>query len=105
MYDQRTKTGTVEGTGAAINIELGFKPTIVKIFNVDGLATLEWNDAMPAASGVKRVTAGTMTWITSNGVSLYDGVARTTGSGFTIGADADVNASGETIYWEAFGTD
>lgn len=95
-------TGTVEGTGAAINIALGFKPAHIEVHNIDGDAILIWNDAMPAASGMKTVAAGTTAHITSAGISLYAGVAATTGEGFTIGADTDVNVEAETICWTAW---
>ncbi len=106
MSNAQVATGTVEGTGAALNIELGFTPKAVRIDNVDGLVQLFWNDDMPDASGIKQITAGTLSWITSNGVTPYAG-SDTPGSeeteGFTIGADADVNVSAETIYWTAWG--
>ena len=170
-------TGTVEGTGSAININCGFKPTAVKVINADGKAILDWTTEMGAAYGVKTVDSGTGTTdislITSGGItqleaapgpvsltgtgSVTAGDTTLTGSGsafttqlqkgdivnvngqtrkvqditsdtvlnvdlpfdttvsgktmknmsgttqgFTIGADSDVNASAETIYWMAF---
>jgi hypothetical protein len=105
MFKGQIAHGTVEGTGSAINIELGFTPAIVRVFNIDGDVNLFWNASMPAASGMKTVAAGTTAHITTNGISTYAGVEATTGLGFTIGADADVNASAETICWEAIGTE
>lgn len=92
----RAKTGTQNGTGAAIPINLGFKPKYVKVINVaaGGLCSLEHVDTMAAASGFKGITAGTKIFITSNGITLTD-------YGFTIGADTDVNVSGEAIHWFA----
>lgn len=103
MFKGHVVTGTVEGTGAAINISCGFRPAYVKILNIDGLAELEWTDSMPAAAGTKRVTAGTMSLIASGGISQFDGTIADVGAGFTIGADADVNVSGETIHYLAIG--
>lgn len=103
MYEH-IKQGTVEGTGAALQINVGFKPSWVKILNIDGLASLEWVASMADASGVKVITAGTMSLITSNGITPLqtDQVGSTAGkSGFTLGADTDVNVSGETIHWIA----
>ena len=97
------QTGTVEGTGAAINVVLGFTPSFVRVDNIDGDAILVWNDAMPDASGMKTIAAGTTAHITSNGITPYPGVEATTGSGFTIGADSDVNVNAETLVWTAFG--
>jgi hypothetical protein len=42
----------------------------------------------------KGITAGTKTFISSNGITLND-------FGFTIGADTDVNVSGEAIHYIA----
>lgn len=97
------QSGTVEGTGAAINIELGFSPSYVRILNIDGIAVAEWIWGMADASAMKQVTAGTISHPTSNGISPYTGAAGQTPVGFTIGADADVNVSGETLFWVAWG--
>lgn len=106
------KAGTVEGTGSAINVSVGFKPDYVKLFNLDdagGLApTMEWFKGMPAASGLKGLkitdsgTSGNASQakVTSNGISMYDG-DDTHAPGFTIGADSDINANGETICYIA----
>ena len=96
-------TGTVEGTGSAINIELGFTPSAVRIDNIDGDAILFWNNAMPAASGMKTIAAGTTAHVTTNGVSEYAGSEASASQGFTIGADSDVNVSAETIVYTAWG--
>ena len=92
----RIKTGTQNGTGAAISVVCGFRPRYVKVVNVatGGLCSIEHIDTMAAASGFKGVTAGTKTFISSNGITLND-------FGFTIGADADVNVSGEAIHYIA----
>lgn len=92
------KTGTVTGTGAALNISLGFSPDAVVIINDTTFDRLEWFSNMPAASGFKRVAAGTGTKITVNGISQFAG-SGTQQTGFTIGADS-VNGSGNTLrYW------
>lgn len=50
-------TGSVEGTGAAINVSLGFIPSAVEITNIDDVKgiypTLLWNKFMAAASAFK----------------------------------------------------
>ncbi len=92
---QLSKNGSVNGTGALINVTtVGFRPRRVRLVNITGLVTAEWNDAMADDSVVKRVTSGTMTAPTSNGIIPL-------ANGFSIGTDADVNASGELIHWEA----
>lgn len=93
-------TGTVEGTGAAINVEVGFTPDWVEVQNIDGNAAAVWSSDMPAGHMVKR-SAGTFSNATTNGISPYAGTRGGDSAGFTIGADADVNASGETLIYKA----
>ena len=104
MFKGHMKTGTQDGTGAAINISLGFKPMSVTVNNVEGDAILTWTDTQPAASGMKTVANGTTAQITSNGISLYAGTADVA-EGFTLGTDGDVNADGEAIHWIAIGSE
>lgn len=106
-------TGNVEGTGAAINISLGFIPRYVKCFNYDDAGALapvmEWFEGMTAGHGLKSlsiVDSGTTglassAKVTANGISEYAG-STTAGAGFTIGADTDLNVSAETIHYVAF---
>lgn len=96
-------TGTVEGTGSAINIATGFTPDWVMLLNIDGDARLDYTSDMPDGDGFKTVAAGTTAQISTNGVTPYAGTAAGDEAGFTIGADADVNASGETLVWVAMG--
>lgn len=112
MSDKQFATGTVEGTGSAINVSVGFLPRYVKVFNIDdagGLApTMEWFEGMTAAHGLKSLsivdngttTAKSTEHVTSGGISQYTG-ATTASFGFTIGADTDINASAETIVYLA----
>jgi len=94
--------GTVEGTGAAINIACGFQPRVVKVFNIDGDAMLSWNDSMGDAAGFKTIAAGTTAAITTLGITPYAGTLGADKEGFTIGADTDVNVTAETMCWEAY---
>ena len=108
-------TGSVEGTGAVINVELGFTPKTVRLINIDdadGLdPVLDWNDQMADASGLlhlKTVDSGTtgnagLDLITTGGITPYAGASGSASKGFTIGTNANVNASGETIVYEAWG--
>ena len=105
MFKGHVATGTVEGTGSAINIQCGFTPAHVRVLNVDGLATLEYTKDMADGAGLKEVTAGTKSLIGSNGITPYAGTNGGDSAGFTIGADADVNVSAETIYWVAYGAE
>ena len=95
-------TGAVTGTGAAINIKLDFKPIRVDLWNIDdagGGTDLYWSQGMPAASGRKVIDSGAgttnLSYISADGITVG-------GNGFTIGADGDVNVSGESIAWTAF---
>lgn len=100
----RQKRGTVEGTGSAINVSLGFAPDKVELYNYDDAGSaapsIVWTADMADAAGFKNTT-DTQAKITTNGVSAYAGAAASAGVGFTIGADTDVNASGETIMYIA----
>lgn len=104
----KLKTGTVEGTGSALTVIIGFEPSWVRVLNIDGLATLEWTDSMADAEGLKEVTAGTKSFITSDGITPTTVTVAAPGpdmpghnAGFIIGADADVNVAAETIHWVA----
>ena len=58
MPQRHVKVGTVEGTGAAINVQTGFLPKKVKIVNVDSPnpvnPVLAWLSGMAAASALKK---------------------------------------------------
>jgi hypothetical protein len=95
-------TGTVEGTGSAINISLGWKPDYVRVWNEDhtNVNVVEWFSTMTDDHGLKNINAGSPSKITSGGITPYDG-DDTTSAGFTIGTDADLNVDSETIHWVA----
>lgn len=109
MFKGHFAEGSVEGTGSAINVSLGFTPSYIKLYNLDdagGAApTMEWWEGMTAAHGLKNTT-DTQEAVTSGGISQYAG-SSTPGSeaavGFTIGTDSDMNATDETIFYIAFG--
>ena len=89
-------TGTVTCANPIgdIHVECGFKPMSVKVFNVTHPASLEWSAFMAADSGVKTVTAGTVSFIASDGItSLFNG--------FVIGDDAVVQQAGDVLHWVA----
>ena len=96
-------SGTVEGTGAAINVQCGFTPAYVRVINIDGDAIMEWEENMTDGEAYKIVAAGTNAQIATGGITPYAGSAGANSKGFTIGADADVNASAETLHWIAMG--
>lgn len=85
------------GTAAAIVIACGFKPRIVRVYNVDSGDMVEWFEGMAAASGRKTLGAnGNVSLITTLGITVSD-------SGFTIGLDTDVNVTSEQLSWVAEG--
>lgn len=110
MENNNMVRGSVAGTGAAINVVCGFVPGYVKVFNPNDAGslfpTMERFQGMAAASGFKTLgvvdnaTTGNKSsnYVTTNGLSDYSG---TSGAGFTIGADTDINVNGETIYYIA----
>lgn len=106
MTDQ-VKIGSYTGTGAAINIELGFDPDYVRIINAtDGDNIWEWFDGMAAGSAlftrtvVDNATTGnsSLALITSNGVTKFNGNSSV-GKGFTAGSA--ISESGKTFRYVA----
>lgn len=84
--------GAYIGTGSELDIETpGFEPVKVELYAADDESFLHYVEGMPAASGMKH-KAGTTTFLSSDGVTLL-------AQGFKIGADADLNAAGETVYF------
>ncbi len=101
----RMATATFVGTGAAIAIDLDFTPRFVYVVNRDDLAKMEWARGMADASAIKTVTDGTISEVTSDGITVNEKFTRDEagdGPGFTIGADSDVNVSTQAGYWVAF---
>lgn len=102
----RMATGTLPGTAAIIQIALEFSPRAVYVVNETGLATLYWTDSMADDAGLKEITAGTKSFITSGGITAKEKFERDDASpdlhGFEIGADSDVNVSAEVIHWTAW---
>lgn len=105
MHKGHFITGTIVGTGAALTIQTGFKPDHVRVVNETGLANVEWFKSMPNGHGIKTITAGTMSKITANGITPYEGSRGADAPGFTIGADADINVATEVLHWIAFSAD
>jgi len=105
MQGNYVAKGTVEGTGAAINISCGFVPRVVRVLNIDGICTMDWTDDMGDAYGLKTADSGIGTTdislVTSLGISAYAGSEAANSAGFTIGADTDLNVSAETLIWVA----
>lgn len=92
--------GSFVGAGASKDVQtVGFRPKYVKLLNVTGNCKAEWVQGMADASAQKTVDSGAGTsdisLITSGGVTpLADG--------FTLGADSDLNVSGEIVQYVCF---
>lgn len=99
--------GTVEGTGSAINVQIGWVPRAVLVFNIDGDCYGVWADVgFGADDAQKTVDSGSGTTdvstVTSGGITAYAGTAAGDKAGFTIGTDTDLNVSAQTIVYMAF---
>lgn len=112
--------GIVAGTGAALNVDCGFKPGKVKITNkttrtsIEVVFTTETSAVANAAKGgmkehTETVTAsgvaiaadGVRTAMTAGHVAQYAGADGATAKGFTIAAAATPNVNGNDLVWEA----
>lgn len=91
--------GQVTGTGAAIDIEIGFVPDHVEVMNATSGRRIDWFANMGAGKGLVDGPSVTTALLSSNGISAYAG-STAKGPGFTIGTDA-VNTSTQVIYWKA----
>ena len=105
----RSAVGTFGGTGASIDVAIpDWTPRYVRIVNRTGLATMEWARGMAAASAIKTITDGTISEITTLGVTvnerkeMSDEEPSGADRGFTIGADTDVNVSAQAGFWLAY---
>ncbi|RMD93749.1 MAG: hypothetical protein D6811_04320 [Alphaproteobacteria bacterium] len=94
------------GTGSAINVSVGFTPARVEIINETDPGHYIWTDTMGAGEMLKLVDGTVaLTFASSGGISTYAGSSGSAAKGFTIGADADMNGSGDTLHWVAWPAD
>lgn len=88
----RTVVGSFIGTGSSYTVsKVGFKPQSVELFNQDDPAFGRHIEGMADASVAKQKGASS-SFATSNGVTL-------TSTGFTVGADTDLNVDGERTWF------
>jgi len=91
----RIKQGAFIGTGSALDvIVIGFKPQKVELYNESGLAEAVWTESMANGEMLKRVTGGTLSKVTTTGVTPL-------ATGFRLGADADMNVATEKVHYTA----
>lgn len=92
-------TGSFLGTGADLSIKT--LPSKVKAIWLNNAASGDsafYQSSMADDSMFKRVAAGTGSLATTNGVTPYQ---SSDGAGFSLGADADMNVSGELVHYTA----
>ena len=86
--------GKVIGTGAAINVPLGFVPDYVCVQAADASQIDEnFFDGMADGASLRAVAAGTRSLVAANGLFKLD--SPTLGKGFTIGST--VSQTGKTL--------
>ena len=102
MNNAKMKTGAFTGTGAALHIEVGFKPKYVKIVNLNDAGALdppglEWMEGMNDAAALKLVgTTVAYSQASTNGITPSDGdsgMAALTGTLATTAGSATVTGA------------
>lgn len=86
------KVGSYTGTGAAINVSVGFVPDYVKVVNITTPGVDEWFNGMAAATSITSTGAGALR-AAPNGITAFAGTAATAGQGFTVGAGLSTAAA------------
>lgn len=87
-------SATYAGNGTTQAVDLGFRPSFVKIYQeTDNDESAEHVDGQPADSVYAYAAA--LSFISSNGVTL-------SATGFSVGSSTSVNESGKTYRWVAF---
>lgn len=89
----QVKTGKTVGNAATKKIFLGFKPRKVELFNETNLCSGFKTDIMETNKAKKTIAAGTTTFVADMITIEPDG--------FTIGADALLNAAASIIHFVA----
>lgn len=80
----QTVVGSVTGTGAAIDVIIGFQPDYVLVINTtDGDQVDHWFRGMADGTSINASGAAPATRAAPNGITAIDAA---TGSGFRIGA-------------------
>lgn len=97
-----TVTGKIVADGSAANVELGFVPSMVWIFNYTNPSFHVWSRGMTDGYvGTIPASGGTLAVATTGGISDYAGDA-THAPGFTIGTDSTLNTASDVLYYVAF---
>lgn len=96
------KTGSYAGTGAAVNVSLGFVPDYIRVVNeTDGDIAWEWFRGMTDGHALQAANSDLtqLSKITSNGISAFAGAEAVSAVGFTAGSALSEN--GKTFRYVA----
>jgi len=89
--DNSTKIGIVTGTGANLNVSLGFVPDYVRLVNItDGNVVAEWFEGQTEGTSTRDAAATLAPAAAPNGIATYLG-SNTQPRGFTIGSGLSVS--------------
>lgn len=96
-------TGTVTGTGASIDINLGWIPDRVEVLNITAtdFCRIVWCSGLANAAGIKTLTS-TSSKLSTLGITPLGAATTDTVKGFRIGADTDLNVAAEVIQYFAY---
>ena len=99
MHRSRPATGKLTATGAAMSVDIGFRPCYVRLINETQLCVAEWTENMADASAIAVDDSGADT---TNIVAKSSGGVTPTSMGFQIGTDADLNTADDVLYYVAW---
>lgn len=69
-YGVFTLKATTNTSSAAGTFNLGFTPRRIEVFDVTSPIKFDWNNQMPAGYAFKTAADGTLTYPTSNGITV-----------------------------------
>ena len=97
------------GTGVAQNVEVGFVPYLLIVVDVtDGTNIVLWseeNSGFMADGKDINIVDDAVVGNAANGITGYDGADASSGPGFTVGTDSEVNENAKTFVYIAFRED
>jgi hypothetical protein len=91
-------SGLYIGSGAELNIIVGFQPSKIVLHNDTDDTEFVWFAGMAAGTMFQYTSAGAKTMITG-GPTVYAGAD---GEGFTVPTTAVLNTAADLVYWEAY---
>lgn len=103
-------SGTIAADGNATNVICGFIPRKIVIYNTTDASIFIWTKGMAAGYFYQQLTAGTTTYVTSGGPTVYGDTSddvwgaseSATGQGWTLPATAVMNTNNDALVWEAW---